>query len=572
MVDYFRDKTISRRQGSLYGDGSFAILPGSDGHILMSLVNNRETLAELMAAEGVTEDRGATGGDPMAPALERWTGTHKKEELFALGQAMRFPWAPISTIDEVVESPQLAARRFVRVPVAPGKGSVFLPGLPYKFRSFTPPPPKAAPRPGQHNRQILDGSFLGRRKEGNRRFGETLEDAGKPVLEGVRVLDFTWMLAGPYATRTLADFGAEVIKVESPRATPGEESDAAYRAAWNRNKRSIALDLDRPEAREIASRLASTADVVVESFSPRVMAHWGFSYDDLRKIKPDLVMASISAMGQTGPWRDYVGFGPTFHALSGLISKTSQGLPFPVCPSHAYGDTIVGLYAALAILAALLRRDANGRGEYIDLSGFEALCTLVGPALVRAAGNPGADEEKQDWEPEKKDRVGFYPCMGEDRWCAVAFPGQSDWEALRGVIGLPGLADEKFSSPDGRETHREELGTLIASWTAGYTPEQVVDMLQRAGVAAGVVQDARDLAQDPQLLFRRFFVSLDHPRLGTLRSDRSALLLDDLKRKEWKAAPSPGEDNDYVLRRVLGFSGKRYKGTRREASSGRSKR
>jgi crotonobetainyl-CoA:carnitine CoA-transferase CaiB-like acyl-CoA transferase len=570
MVDYFRDHTISRRQGSMYGDGAFAILPCADGHMLLDVLANRETLLELMAAEGREED--LIGGrwrdrvycethfDHLVAAVGRWAKGHRKAELFALGQAMRFPWAPVCTLEEVLESPQLAARRFFFPPPAhPGIGAaVAFSGPPYRFRSFSPPPPKAAPRPGERSLRRLEGLDRDRPEKGSILLGRIdgkHYEGSEPVLKGMKVLDFTRMLAGPYATRILADFGAEVIKVESVRAAGvGERADAAYDAAWNRNKRSITLDLDHPEARDIVLRLAAATDVVVESFSPRVMANWGLTYDELRKVRPDVIMASISAMGQTGPWRDYVGLGPTFHALSGLISETSQGLDAPLCPGHAYGDTMIGLYAALAILAALKRRDATGQGEYIDLAGYEALCTLLGPALLGTAADARKGRGEQGCEQERADRAGCYRCLGPDRWCVIAAPGEDGWEALSAVVDLPGLKDDRFSSAEKRRAHRDELDALIGAWTANRTPEEVVDLLQGAGVAAGVVQDAEDLAEDPQLAFRRFFISLTHQRLGTVRSDRSALLLDGLERKEWKAAPLPGEDNDYVFGQLLGLA------------------
>ncbi len=199
----------------------------------------------------------------------------------------------------------------------------------------------------------------------------------------MRVLDFTWMLAGPYATRILADCGAEVIKVQSARTAKGAElNTAGYFNTWNRNKRGITLDLSHPEARDIILSLTAVSDIVVDNFSPRVMSNWGFSYDALKKVKPDLIMASISAMGQTGPWRDFVGYGPTFHALSGLTSMTSSGQESPIGLGHAYADTIIGLYSAMAMLAALRHRDATGEGQYIDVSGYEAICSLLGPALL----------------------------------------------------------------------------------------------------------------------------------------------------------------------------------------------
>lgn len=174
------------------------------------------------------------------------------------------------------------------------------------------------------------------------------------ILSGLRVLDFTWVLAGPYATRILADFGAEVIKVQSKKTARGAESNlTGYFNTWNRNKRSITLDMSYPEAKEIVLKLMEISDVVIENFSTRVMANWGLNYERLKEVRPNLIMVSISGMGQTGPWKDFVAFGPTLHALSGLTYLTSYNKDSPIGLGYSYADPIAGLYAALAILAAL---------------------------------------------------------------------------------------------------------------------------------------------------------------------------------------------------------------------------
>ena len=202
-------------------------------------------------------------------------------------------------------------------------------------------------------------------------------------LTGLRVLDFTWMVAGPYATRIFADFGAEVIKVQSKRTARGAESNpTGYFNTWNRNKRGITLDLSHPEAREIVLKLTAKSDVVIENFSPRVMSNWGLDYGKLKEVNPDLIMLSMSAMGQRGPWKDYVAFAPTLHALSGLTHLTSFEKDFPIGLGFAYADIVAGLYAAFAVLAALEYRDRTGQGQYIDLSEYEAICTLMGPSLL----------------------------------------------------------------------------------------------------------------------------------------------------------------------------------------------
>ncbi len=571
MVDYFYDKTIARRQGNVYGNNLFCILPCKDGYIQITILQNWETLLELMASEGKAEDlleekwqqqtlREKHFGHIME-VVERWTRNHRRAELFELGQSMRFPWAPVDSPREVLKSPQLAARQFFIQRELPVSGvTLSLPSLPYKFSSFSPPSPKAAPLRGEHTRQILED--LGVRVS-RRRIEKLLKDEGdlinpstnRAILDGIRVLDFTWMLAGPYATRILADFGAEVIKIQSrKRAQGAEQNNTGYFNTWNRNKRSITLNLSHPEARDIVLKLAAISDVVVENFSPRVIANWGLTYARLREVKPDLVMASISAMGQTGPWRDFIGFGPTFHALSGLTATTSCGLVAPISLGHAYGDTIVGLYAALAILAALDHRDTAGEGQYIDLSEYETLCTLLGPTLLEAALEPERGIRGQRCGDDiTAAPYGCYRCLGDDKWCVIAVFNEEEWRAFCRVVNQPELRAERFSTLAKRRKNQAELDRVIGLWTINQTAERIVHLLQKAGVAAGQIQNAEDLARDDQLAARHFFGPLKHPVLGRRFSDRSALLCGGQRPRNWKAGPLLGEANRYVLLELLGL-------------------
>ncbi len=429
MVDYFSDHAITRRRGSVYGSGLSSILPCRDGHVEATILQNWETLLELMASVGKAEDLAGEKWldeayrvahfDHITEVVEKWTKGHDRNELFELGQAMRLPWAPLSSLAEVLTCPQLAARRFFVETGLPGsRSSLPFPGLPYRISSFSPRLPRAAPLPGEHTDQVLQEFSPGRGKRRPARRGPddpARKAADRSALSGVRVLDLTRVLAGPYATRVLADFGAEVIKVQSSKTAHGsEENGTPYFAAWNRNKRSVTIDLGRPEARGIMLRLAACSDVVVENFSSRVMANWGLTYDTLKEVRPDVIMASISAAGQTGPWKDIVAFGPTFHALSGLTSAFSASGGTPVCPGHAYGDTIIGLYGALAILAALERRESAGVGAYIDLSGYEAVCTLLGPGLLEAAAAAGGSVRRGQ---------GLDPRTGGARKRLLAVPG-----------------------------------------------------------------------------------------------------------------------------------------------------
>jgi crotonobetainyl-CoA:carnitine CoA-transferase CaiB-like acyl-CoA transferase len=377
------------------------------------------------------------------------------------------------------------------------------------------------------------------------------------VLSGLRILDFTRVLAGPCATRILADFGAEVIKIQSKKTAKGAESNlTGYFNHWNRNKRSVTVDMSYPEAKEIVLKLTKMSDVVIENFSPRVMSNWGLNYERLKEVRPNLIMVSMSGMGQTGPWKDFVAFGPTLQALSGLTYLTSFTQDSPIGIGYAYADLIAGLYGAFAILAALEHRDRTGQGQYIDLSEYEAICTLMGTALLDAYihnkdvlpnGNRSNDIPAAPH--------GCYQCVGLDRWCVIAVFNEEEWQNLCKALGDPYWAkEEKFSTLLKRKENEEELDELLTQWTSQHTPEQVVNLLQEASVPAGVVQNAEELARDPQLLARDFFIPLGHPILGRTISDRSPIRFDDDPTVDWKAGPVLGEDNRYVFIELLGLT------------------
>ena len=379
----------------------------------------------------------------------------------------------------------------------------------------------------------------------------------KGMLNGVRILDFTRLLAGPYATRILADFGAEVIKVQSKKIAKGAESNiGGYFSTWNRNKRSITLNMDHPEAREIALKLTAISDIVIDNFSPRVMSNWGLGYERLRTVKSDLIMIEMSGMGQTGPWKNFVAFGPTLQALGGLTYLTSYDTVSPMGPGYAHADHVAGLYGALAALAALAYRDRTGLGRYINLSEYEAVCTLIGPALLDVIGNQN-NPVPQGNRPANIPAApyGCYRCQGKDRWCVIAVFDDTQWQALCHIIDRPDWAEEeRFSGVVERKGHMEEMDRGIGQWTSRHKAETVVSLLQGAGIPAGVVQNAQDLANDPQLKARDFFVPLDHPVLGKTTGDGSPIKFKKNETRDWKPSPLLGQDNRYVYTTLLGFT------------------
>jgi len=376
------------------------------------------------------------------------------------------------------------------------------------------------------------------------------------TLSGVRVMDLTRVLAGPYATRIFADFGAEVIKVQSNKtATGAEVNTSAYFSAWNRNKRSITLDLSHPEARELFLKLTAISDVVIENFSPRVMANWGLQYENLTMVNPEIIVVSMSAMGQTGPWKDCVAFGPTIQALSGLTYLTSFDKDAPLGPGYAYADIVAGLYAVIAVLGALEHRDREGNGQYIDLSEYEALIGLMGPTLMDSVVNQrevlplGNIPHYLRAAPH-----GCYRCSGRDNWCAIAVFADDEWQALKRVMGNPEWAEqERFSGLSGRRRHALELDALLEQWTVKQDPKALVQILQQAGVPAGAVQSAEDLAQDPHLSARGYFVGSEHTGRGLHMGDAFPALFTGTRTARWKPAPLLGEDNHYVFIELLGL-------------------
>jgi crotonobetainyl-CoA:carnitine CoA-transferase CaiB-like acyl-CoA transferase len=377
------------------------------------------------------------------------------------------------------------------------------------------------------------------------------------ILKDLRVLDFTRIAAGPFTTRMLADFGAEVIKIQSSKMEGGLESNTApYFCAWNRNKRSITLDMGYSEARELFLQLSKISDVVVENFSPRVMPNWDLDYRKLQSANKKLIMLSMSGMGHTGPLKDHVAFGPTVQALGGLTHLTAYSSEDPMGVGYAYADMISGLYGAIAVLAALGYRDRTGQGQFIDLSEYEAVCTTLGPSLMdafinmREIGPVGNVDIHRHAGPH-----GCYKCLGSDRWCVIAVYSDDEWQALCRVIGDPAIKEDyRFSSAQNRQEHRQALDSLIGNWTKRQTAEKVVKRLQQVGIAAGVVQNAEDLAADPQLVANDFFTTLDHPVLGRITTDTTPVKLRNNPRGSWKASPLLGEANYYVFGELLGMT------------------
>jgi len=359
------------------------------------------------------------------------------------------------------------------------------------------------------------------------------------ILDGIRILDFTWVLAGPYATRLLADFGAEVIKVQSPLMEAEDDAfTRGYYNTWNRNKLGITLNLNKLEGVALAKRLVAICDAVVENFNPRVMSNWGLDYVNLKKVKPDIIMVSMSVKGQKS---NYSGYGPTVHALSGMTYFTSfPGQP-TIGPGFSYADHVAGLYASIRLLAALEERANMGGGQHIDISEVDIMKDLLADAReLEPAGNTSSQAAPHN----------VYRCQG-GRWYAIAVFTKGEWQGLKKAMGNPAWAeDKKFTKLSSRLKNSDELDKFITAWTQQSTVEEVMSLLQKNGVPAGIVQNSADLAVDSQLQARGFFIKNVHTPLVDAVPIRMAAAKAEYK----KAASSLGQDNDYVYGELLGIS------------------
>jgi len=386
-------------------------------------------------------------------------------------------------------------------------------------------------------------------------------------LAGLRVADFTWVWAGPFCTLQLAHLGAEVIRVETatricvtrllppyPRDVAPGPNRSGYFNQYNQGKQSITLDLKRPEAVAVARRLCAASDVVVENFAAGVMDRMGLGYDVLRALRSDIVMISLSGYGATGPDRDKVSYGPAQVPLSGLSSVTGyRGWP-PMHVGISYGDPTGGLHGAVAVLAALLHRSRSGEGQYIDLSQWESSMTVLPDAIISWTMNGVAPPRDGNRDAHMAPH-GVFRAAGEDRWVAIAIEDDAAWARFARCLGQPELAaDARFATLVARKRHEDELEELVAAWTRARSPEETTALLQDAGIAAFTAATNRDVAEDPHLDARGFFVELPHPEVGVRRHIGVPWRMSASDCRVRRAAPCLGADTERVLAEVCRYT------------------
>jgi benzylsuccinate CoA-transferase BbsF subunit len=381
------------------------------------------------------------------------------------------------------------------------------------------------------------------------------------ALEGIRVVDFTWVVAGPVATRMLADNGAQVIKVE--RKSPGYMGPRkiGLQPDLNRNKLSVAINMAEPRGNELARRLVMMSDLVIDNFSARVMRAWGMDYESLRKLKPDIICMSMSGLGHTGPRRDYVSYGPTLQALTGFVRLMTEPGGAPAGFGYSFSDLAGGMAGGFVALAALWHRRRTGQGQFIDLSQMEALTGFIGPCLLDIAVN-GRQQEPVDWRAQERPAApyGVYRCRPEgaddDRWIVISVGTQAEWERFAGALGNPAwTAEPRFRTLYLRMRNRDELDRRVGEWTANCRAEEAMALLQRAGVSAGLVQNGADLCtRDPQLRHRGYWSAVPRPGAPDTYVGGIPYRLARTPGSIRANCPEVGEHNEYVLGELLGLS------------------
>ena len=405
------------------------------------------------------------------------------------------------------------------------------------------------------------------------------KEDGRRALAGLRVIDLSQIFAGPYATKLLADMGADIIRVECaarsgrggalPKMKPGgvfgasfpdgDTGDRSYkRFAYyneiNRNKYAITLDLTKPLGVDVFLRLVRISDVVVENFTPRVMKNLGLDYPVLKETNPQIIMISLSGYGQDGPYRDYVAYGEGIEAMTGLSKLTAYPDGTPLKPGVAYADATSGLHAAFAILTALRYRRLTGEGQYIDLAMREAVTPLMAEAIMDYVMNSRVARPMGNRHRSMAPH-GCYRSRGEDEWVVIAISSDEEWRSLCQVMGEPlWTRDQKFATLPARLANLEELDRLIEEWTSQYDHIELMNMLQHAGVKAGAVLNIEELVHDPHLKERGFFEQLAHPEAGTHLYPGVSWRMTKTPGRLRLPAPCFGEHNDYVFSELLGMS------------------
>jgi crotonobetainyl-CoA:carnitine CoA-transferase CaiB-like acyl-CoA transferase len=527
---------IAPRQGSLHWIGAYIVVPAKTGWVMITPAPNVPGLLEWMLQEGFEEVHDLTAlpieevvaNVPLLmKTIASFATTMDATTLFEQAQKRHIAFGEVLSVAQIAANEQHQFRQFFRRVDWDGP-EVRVPGPVARFFG-TPVAPPAPPSGAVADLDAIVAEWgRGSSSEGGG------SDRGKP-LDGIRVLDLSHVLAGPFCTRMLGDLGADVVKVQTEeRATIVNDPNHAYFYVWNRSKRAVSLNMKHERALDVIRHLVEASDVVIENFSAGVLDRWGFSYETAKAWNPSIVYLTMSGCGHEGPWSTLVTYAPTIHALSGLTYLSNPPGRGDVGPGFSLNDHAAGLSAAFSILAALAARDRTGAGQHVDISQMETGAYIIGPALVddltngREAQPIGNTDPFGDVVPNDCFRT------ADGRWLAVSCRDDAERERLSAIVG-------------GDATDLE----VVASWARSIGADDAQAALQASGVPAGVVQDAGDLMEDPQLLARGLWHECDHAVFGPRPFDRFPALFSETSLEPYVPPPAyVGEHNFEVYDEV----------------------
>ncbi len=557
FMQYFFDDLlpmpkVAQRQGSLHWLGIYEVAPARTGYVMITPTPAAQPMVAWMLERGIEAARPFEGAPveellANAPALmaamREFLLTEDAGPLFVEAQARHIAFGEVQTVAQAADNPQYRFRELYRSEASTGVTS------PARLVRFvgTPVGAPRPPAPQPADVEAILASWWDRPEVAA--LAADADPTDKP-LTGVRVLDLSWVLAGPFATRILGDLGADVVKVQhEARATLVNRPDYPYYFVWNRSKRSATIDLKHPDAIAAIRRLVEQSDVLVENYSSGVLSRLGLGWDDVRAWNERLVYVSMSGPGHQGPWKDVISYAPTIHALCGLTHLTNPRDTGDVGCGFSLNDHAAGFASAFSILAALEARDRTGAGQYIDMAQLEIGTYLLGPAMIDFVNN-GREAQPSGNLDGLADRVPNEVYRATDGFVAVTANDDAMWARLAPLLDLP--ADW---STEHRRAERTVVDAALTGWAANRSAEQAVDTLQAVNVAAGIVQDADQLFRlDPQHRARGFWTSGDHDEFGHRPHDRFPARWSTSELEPYRLSPAYlGESNFEVWGDVAGL-------------------
>jgi crotonobetainyl-CoA:carnitine CoA-transferase CaiB-like acyl-CoA transferase len=391
------------------------------------------------------------------------------------------------------------------------------------------------------------------------------------VFSGINIVAFSWAMVGPLTMKYFADYGATVIRVETSKRPCVTRTSPPYKDGkvginrsgyfnhFSANMFSMALDMSHPFAFGVAKELVAHADIVMENFTPGVMEKWGLGYEELKKVKPDIIMVRQSGFGSQGPYAHLPAFGMILAAMAGLpnfIGWPDRG-PLPVGVG-AYTDCISPRFASAALIAALDYRNKTGKGQLLDLSQFETAIYFIFPAILEYISS-GREPIRMGNSCSSGVPHGVYACRGKNRWCAIAVFNDKQWAQLCKVIGKIEYADDsRFNTLLNRKKNEDKINAFIGEWTVNHTPEEVMTQLQSVGVPAGVVKNAADIFSDPQLRHRNLFWPLNHHEMGLFTHLGANFELSMTPARPHLPSPCLGEHTEHICTKILNMSDEKF--------------